>query len=40
MRFGVTLPNLGVGDDPRVVVDLAEHAEQADSSLGRRGFAS
>jgi len=29
MNFGVTLPNLGVGDDPRVVVDLAVEAEAA-----------
>ena len=27
MRFGVTLPNLGVGEDPSVIVDLAEDAE-------------
>lgn len=29
MRFGVTLPTSGVGDDPRVVVDLAVEAETA-----------
>lgn len=29
MRFGVTLPNLGVGDDPEVIVDLAREAEDA-----------
>jgi luciferase-like monooxygenase len=29
MRFGVTLPNLGVGDDPRVIVELAKDAEDA-----------
>jgi hypothetical protein len=29
MRCGVTLPNLGVGDDPSIVVDLAEEAERA-----------
>ncbi len=27
MRLGVTLPNLGVGDDPEVIVDLACEAE-------------
>jgi hypothetical protein len=29
MRFGVTLPTSGVGDDPRVMVDLAVEAEGA-----------
>ncbi len=29
MRFGVTLPNCGVGDDPRAVIDLAVEAEAA-----------
>ena len=29
MNFGVTLPNLGVGDDPNVIVDLAVEAEQS-----------
>jgi hypothetical protein len=29
VRFGVTLPNAGVGDDPRVVIDLAVEAEDA-----------
>jgi hypothetical protein len=29
VRFGVTLPNLGVGDDPSVIVDLAREAEEA-----------
>ncbi|MGH2758605.1 MAG: LLM class flavin-dependent oxidoreductase, partial [Actinomycetota bacterium] len=29
MKFGVTLPNLGVGDDPSVIVDLAVEAEAA-----------
>ena len=29
MRFGVTLPNVGVGDDPMTVVDMAVEAEQA-----------
>lgn len=29
MRYGVTLPNLGVGDDPRVLADMAQEAEAA-----------
>jgi hypothetical protein len=29
VRFGVTLPNLGVGDDPAVIVGLARDAEKA-----------
>lgn len=29
MRFGVTLPNFGVGEDPHVIVDLAVEAERA-----------
>jgi hypothetical protein len=29
MRFGVTLPNCGVGDDPHAVIDLAVEAEAA-----------
>lgn len=29
MRFGVTLPNAGLGDDPTVLADLARDAEEA-----------
>lgn len=29
MKYGVTLPNLGVGDDPRILADMAREAEDA-----------
>lgn len=29
MQYGVTLPNLGVGADPRVLADLTHAAERA-----------
>ncbi len=29
MRYGVTLPNMYLGDDPRVIVELGEEAEKA-----------
>ena len=46
MRFGVVLPNCGVGDDPRAVIDLVIEAEAAgwdgafiwDVPLGYPGF--